>query len=102
MIASQALQNTKKVHTIADDLKVVIHHGGFGLKGFTFSGQSPQESLSSDGQHVSVAGLKWFPLEDEISLNVQDLNFAKKSRGRKPTLVSSVPNDLTRRQCVVK
>eukprot|EP00111_Clytia_hemisphaerica_P013773 TCONS_00040530-protein len=85
-------------HKLADDLEVVISHGGFSLKGFTFSGQRPQESLST----VSVAGLRWFPHEDEVSLDVQQLNFAKKSRGRKPTLQSTIPKDLTRRQCVAK
>ena len=94
--------DVSKVQSIADDLEVVVNHGGFTLKGFTFSGQNPQEALSSDGHSVAVAGLKWFPLEDEISLDVQDLNFAKKSRGRKPMLVSSVPSNLTRRQCVAK
>ncbi|XP_066924073.1 uncharacterized protein [Clytia hemisphaerica] len=89
-------------HKLADDLEVVISHGGFSLKGFTFSGQRPQESLSNDGETVSVAGLRWFPHEDEISLDVQQLNFAKKSRGRKPTLQSTIPKDLTRRQCVAK
>ena len=92
----------KLAHKLADDLEVVISHGGYGLKGFTFSGQKPQESLSSDGEAVSVAGLKWFPHKDEISLDVQQLNFAKKSRGRKPTLQSTIPKDLTRRQCVAK
>ncbi|XP_066921417.1 uncharacterized protein [Clytia hemisphaerica] len=91
-----------KVKSIADNLEVAINHGGFGLKGFTFSGKNPKESLSTDGNSVSVAGLKWYPLKDEISLDVQDLNFGKKSRGRKPTLVSSVLKDLTRRQCVAK
>ena len=91
-----------KVQSIADNLEIVVNHGGFTLKGFTFSGQNPHQSLSADGQSVSVAGLKWYPLPDEISLDVQDLNFAKKSRGRKPTLVSFVPKDLTRRQCVAK
>ncbi|XP_066923501.1 uncharacterized protein [Clytia hemisphaerica] len=84
------------------DLEVAVNHGGFGLKGFTFSSRPPQESLSADGQSVGVAGLKWFPLKDQISLDVQELNFAKKSRGRKPTLVSTVPENLTRRQCVAK
>ena len=92
----------KITHEVADDLEVVISRGGFGLKGFTFSGQRPQESLSNDGETVSVAGLKWYPQEDEIALDVQQLNFAKKSRGRKPTLQSTIPKDLTRRQCVAK
>ncbi|XP_066931129.1 uncharacterized protein [Clytia hemisphaerica] len=91
-----------EVQSIADDLEVAVNHGGFGLKGFTFSSRPPQESLSADGQSVGVAGLKWFPLKDQISLDVQELNFAKKSRGRKPTLVSTVPENLTRRQCVAK
>ena len=39
-----------------------------------------------------------------ISLNLGDLTFTKKRRGRKPrdALVNTVPNNLTRRGCVAK
>ena len=81
---------------------MVVNHGGFTLKGFTFSGHHPHSSLSSDGETVSVAGLKWFSKEDCISLDVQQLNFAKRYRGRKTDSTQSIPTNLTRRQCVSK
>ena len=46
----------------------------------------------------------WFPEDDQISLDISELNFAKKSRGKKPNLNSAkiVPERLTRRHCVSK
>ena len=87
---------------LADNLEIVVNRGGFGLKGFTFSNQHPQESLTSDGESVSVAGHKWMPKEDQISLDIQQLNFSKKYRGKKPQEIKEVPTNLTRRQCVSK
>ena len=95
-------ESLPKVINIADQLESVVNNGGFSLKGFTFSGQDPSESLSKDGHSVSVAGLKWHPKDDTLSIDVQELNFAKKHRGRKPTQISSVPVNLTRRQCSSK
>ena len=48
--------------------------------------------------------MKWFPEDDQISLDISELNFAKKSRGKKPNLNSAkiVPERLTRRHCVSK
>ena len=65
-----------KAQSIADKLQIVVNNGGFTLKGFTSSGHKPQESLSNDGQSKSVAGLKWYPLKDEISLDIQELKFS--------------------------
>jgi len=91
-----------KAFKLADDLELVVNHGGFHLKGFTFSHQRPQQSLSSDGESVSVAGMKWFPEADEISIDNPEINFAKKYRGKKPKQIKEVPQALTRRQCMSK
>jgi len=42
----------------ADELMLVLKRGGFGLKGFTFSGAPPPQDLSEDGESVNVAGMK--------------------------------------------
>ena len=44
------------------------------------------------------------PKEDTISLDVGELNFAKKTRGKKPTTSNAkqIPTNLTRRHCVAK
>ena len=88
----------------ADELKIVLDRGGFSLKGITFSGKPPPESLSSDGKSINVAGMKWFSEDDLISLDISELNFAKKCRGKKPTVNSKneIPSKLTRRHCVAK
>ena len=65
------------------ELKMALEKGGFSLKGFTFSGSDPPEHLSNDGKSVTVGGLKWFPKEDLLAINVGEVNFAKKYRGRK-------------------
>ena len=64
------------------------------MKGFTFSGQDPEEELSADGQSVMVGGLKWYPKGDYLMLNIGELNFACKMENKNTT------NDLTMRDCV--
>jgi len=97
-----------KVHQIinndvyVDDIELVVNHGGFTLKGFTFSYQKPHESLSRDGESVSVSGMKWFQKSDYISIDNPEINFAKKYRGKKPKQIQEVPKNLTRRQCMSK
>ena len=81
-----------------------MNRGGFALKGVTFSNEDPKEDLSKDGESIDVAGMKWYPKEDTISLDVGELNFAKKTRGKKPTTSNAkqIPTNLTRRHCVAK
>ncbi|MEM7375655.1 MAG: hypothetical protein AAF587_44090, partial [Bacteroidota bacterium] len=86
----------------ADALEIVVNRGGFSLKGVTFSNQKPKEELTVDGQSISVAGMKWYPEEDKVSLDISELNFAKKVRGKKPTSSKEIPIKLTRRHCVSK
>ena len=59
--------------------------------------------MSNDQESVIVAGLKWFPKGDFIKLNVSELNFNKKLRGRKSGEdIGVVPDILTKRDCVSK
>ena len=47
--------------------------------------------------------MKWFPKEDMVSLDIGELNFAKKQRGKKPVKGrNTIPFNLTRRKCVSK
>ena len=63
----------------------------------------PPENLSKDGKSVIVGGIKWFPKGDFISINNNELNFAKKIRGRKLSNTQGViPENLTMRDCVGK
>ncbi|XP_066930848.1 uncharacterized protein [Clytia hemisphaerica] len=86
----------------ADELEIVVNRGGFSLKGITFSHQKPKPDMTSDGESIGVAGMKWYPEEDVVSLDVSELNFAKKVRGKKPVKINNVPTKLTRRHCVSK
>ena len=85
-----------------DELKLSLEKGGFTLKGFSFSGSMPDEKLSVDGVFVSVGGLKWYTKEDYLMLNVNELNFARKVRGRKSEDGLGIPDRLTKRDCVGK
>ena len=90
-------------HDLADKLELVINKGGFQLKGVSFSGETPLEKLTDDGETIHVAGMRWFPKDDTLALNISELNFAKKCRGKKPSsTVKIIPPKLTRRHCSSK
>ena len=83
-----------------DGLEIMINKGGFRLKGVTFSGFDPPKNLSNGDNSVTVAGMKWYPKSDLISLNTSELNFGKKNRGKKvPKLDGLLPDKFTRRDC---
>ena len=86
----------------ADELSLVLRRGGFGLKGFTFSHKNPPKDLSEDGKSINVAGMKWFSKDDYLQLDIGDLNFAKRCKGKHMVPEYNIPEKLTRRQCVSK
>jgi len=92
----------EKAMQTADQLEIVLNKGGFSLKGFTFSGKDPSETLSSNGETIAVGGMLWYPKIDKLSLDVAELNFAKKQRGKKPAPTGTIPSKLTRRHCISK
>jgi len=90
-------------HHRADQLELVLNRGGFQFKGIAFSGEDPPDTLSDDGETIHVAGMKWFVKSDMLSLNIGELNFGKKSRGKKPSdKLNVIPTKLTRRHCASK
>ena len=97
-------EHTKsEVNATADNLKLVLGKGGFNLKGFTFSGSDLPEHLANNDSSVNVFGMKWFSKEDKLSLNIKELNFGKKCRGKKSqSLEGLVPEKFTRRDCAGK
>ena len=47
--------------------------------------------------------VKWYPKSDMLSLNIGELNFGKKCRGKKaPFLGGLIPKQFTRRDCAGK
>ncbi len=84
-------------HQSADEMESVLHNGGFKIKGFTFSGSPPHCDLSADGRFIKVIGVSWDPESDKICLDIGELNFSKKQRGKKSNSeeAKKVPSILT-------
>ena len=81
----------------------MLNRDSFTLKGTPFTGGDSPSALSTDGSSVNVAGMKWFPNKDLLALDMGELNFAKKQRGKKPVRHQNIiPSKLTRRNCVSK
>jgi len=95
-------KSTSETKKLSDNVEQIIARGGYTLKGITMSGQKPHQSLSNDGVTISVAGMKWHPEKDLLSIDIKDLNFAKKYRGKKTGIISNIPSKLTRRDCTSK
>ena len=59
--------------------------------------------MNGGGVSATVGGLKWFPKGDFININMGDLNFAKRNRGRKSRdMKEIIPDEITKRDCVGK
>ncbi|XP_066918232.1 uncharacterized protein [Clytia hemisphaerica] len=95
--------NQQAAHQRADELELVLNRGGFRLKGVTFSGEDPPDNLTDEGDTIFVGGMRWHVKEDKLSINIGDLNFAKKQRGKKPSNTNNIiPKHLTRCHCSSK
>ena len=77
----------EEAKTLTDGMQVMMDKTGFVYKGVIFSGCDPPENLCNEDQSVTVGGLKWFPKADLLSLNINELNFGKKSHGKKLRIV---------------
>ena len=96
-------ENEQKALEKADQVELVFNRGGFSLKRVTFNGKEPPNTLIADNTTINVAGMKWFSKEDMLSLDISELNFAKKQHGKKPAQhQNQIPEKLTRRHCVSK
>lgn len=71
-------ESTEKAVPRSKEIEHVVNQGGFDLKGITLSGKKPDEALCDDNGSIIVAGFKWLPEEDVLSLNLGNLNFARK------------------------
>ena len=96
-------ETINQAHKRSDEIEVVVNRASFKLKGVSFSGEDPDESLTDDGVLISVAGMKWFPKEDFLSLNINQLNFSKRTRGKRSNdTIKIILESLTRRHCASK
>ena len=76
-------ENVEKTLQRADELELVLNRVDFTLNGITFTGGDLPSALLTDDSCVNLAGMKWFPKEDLVALDIGELNFAKKQRGKK-------------------
>ena len=62
------------------------------------------EKVSDGGTTISVAAMKWWPQEDELTRDINQLCFAKKYRGKQliNDETKKIPSKLTRRHCTSK
>ena len=51
-VLPEGQENLGDCHALADELTVAVESGGLSLKGFTFSGSSPNPELSEDGESI--------------------------------------------------
>ena len=85
---------------VMEEIDYSIGTGGFTNKGYTVSGENPPNDLSSDGESVTVGGIKWFSKGDFLKLNIGPLNFNRKCRGRKSVKdVGVIPELLSKQDC---
>ena len=82
MIIFQVIQQKKSAFKLSDELQIVVNRGGFSLICFTINCCLPHESFSSDVENVGVAGLKWYPADDKVALDITELNFKKGILGK--------------------
>ena len=73
----------EKAMQLADKIQIVLSRGSFSLKVFKYSGDPPLESSSSNSKIINIAGMKWYPQDDKLSLDIIDLNFNKNQRSKK-------------------
>ena len=94
-------ESPEQTRLTVDDIQNSLPKGGFFVKGFAFSGEPPPEVMSNGADFLLVGGLKWFSEGDFVGLNVNELNFSKKVRGKKGVDgVGIVPEILTKTNCV--
>ena len=84
-----------------DEIQCAVTKGGFSVKGFVVSGEDPPAALSDGKLFILVGGTIWFSKGDFIALNIGEVNFCKRVRGKKSgDGVGVIPAILTKWHCV--
>ena len=65
-------QNLKHAMIRADQTELVLNRGGLSLKGVTFHGKDPPATFTNDKASINVAGMRWFPKQDLVSLGISE------------------------------
>ena len=82
------------------------------IKGWCISGEDPPEQLSDDKKSIQFSGMTWFPKIDSFMLNISNLHFGKKVRGKTSSKIEAYDlakhgsigeflkdKEITRRKC---
>jgi hypothetical protein len=82
------LRGRQESITIAQDIETILARGSMVVKAFTFSGTEPDEKVSADSVHVSLAGYLWSPVEDLMKLDIGLHRLAKARRSKRPAPIT--------------
>ena len=98
---------------VTKDVDDLFAEVGLFTRGWTHTGQEPNQEESADGVSLELMGVRWFSQFDTLQIKIPRLHFGKRVRGRlDPNTVlfegdfsemsKFVPDPLTRRQVVSK
>ena len=95
--------SSRETERVTDEMQHALAKGGFTLKGFMMTGVSPPSNMSADNVSAPVGGVRWFPVGDFCQLNMKELNFHRKVRGKKVRQgIGIIPEVLTMSDCASK
>ena len=95
--------SSMETERVTDEMQHALAKGGFTLKGFMMTGVSPPSNMSADNVSAPVGGVRWFPVGDFCQLNMKELNFHRKVRGKKIRQgIGIIPEVLTMSDCASK
>ena len=106
-------RTSEESHKITDEVDEVFGELGLSTRGWTRSGEPPNQEESLDGVSLDLMGVRWFPETDSIQIKIPKLHFGKRTRGRLDPkteyfdgdfgkMADFVPKQLTRRHIVSK
>ena len=78
---SSSVSNTTEAQKLKNEADELLHSVGMITKGWTMSGQEPNEDLAVDGK-LAVGGYNWDSKKDTISIRVPPIHYSKKRKGK--------------------
>ena len=108
-----SLRTDEEARRITGEVDEVFSELNLSTRGWTHSGEPPNQEESLDGVSLDLMGVRWFPQTDSLQVKIPRLHFGKRTRGRLDpkteyfdgdfgTMDNFVPKNLTRRHIVSK
>ena len=79
---AESKRGLDELQQIAREADEVFGSIGLTCKGWTVSGLDPPDAVSKTGLSVGVFGQKWYPRLDAVEIQVPQLHFGPKRRGK--------------------